>query len=326
MNARFIFSVVVALIIGGIGGFFVSGLNKKVVPIHEQCQIKFNYINEQLGCEPKQNIRKHEYTAFVFQLKKFIEEEVKNKKVKHVSVYFRDLEYGPTFGIHEQEKFAPASLLKVPVLIAYLNLAEKDPSLFKKKLSYTKVVALVQQPDSIPKLEPNKPYPIDELLSRMIIYSDNLSYWLLINYLTKNYPSESPHIQTIRELGLIYPKSSSESTITVKSYASVFRQLYNSSYLSTEMSEKALGLLSQSKYKNALVAGIPKDIKVAHKFGELEGLPNGEKQLHDCGIVYYVSNPYLLCIMTRGDNFNELNEVIKEVSRKVYAEVDARKY
>ena len=83
------------------------------------------------------------------------------------------------------------------------------------------------------------------------------------------------------------------------------------------MSEKALGLLQKSEFHKGLVAGVPSGTIVAHKFGERDGLTIGEKQLHDCGIIYYPGNPYLLCVMTRGDNFDELAGVVFDVDGDV---------
>jgi hypothetical protein len=56
-------------------------------------------------------------------------------------------------------------------------------------------------------------------------------------------------------------------------------------------------------YNDGLKAGIPANIELAHKFGErgIIGMNGREqKQLHDCGIIYYPKHPYILCIMTRG--------------------------
>jgi hypothetical protein len=56
---------------------------------------------------------------------------------------------------------------------------------------------------------------------------------------------------------------------------------------------------------------------VAHKFGERGGIEGGQ-QLHDCGIVYSQSGPYVLCIMTRGRSLEELKTVIADLSKIVY--------
>ncbi len=63
---------------------------------------------------------------------------------------------------------------------------------------------------------------------------------------------------------------------------------------------------------------------VAHKFGERSFLDKKTKQLHDCGIVYHPAKPYVLCVMTRGDDFDKLSAVLRSVSALVYQEVDAQ--
>ena len=100
--------------------------------------------------------------------------------------------------------------------------------------------------------------------------------------------------------------------------------MFNASYLSRESSERGLAYLAHSDFQNGLVAGVPQGITVAHKFGERVSA-NGAKQLHDCGIVYYPTRPYLLCVMTRGDDFSKLTEVIQSVSRIVYQSVDEQR-
>jgi poly(A) polymerase Pap1 len=88
------------------------------------------------------------------------------------------------------------------------------------------------------------------------------------------------------------------------------------------MSNKALEVLSQTEFDECIHGSVPEGTKVAHKFGERK---NGkEQQLHDCGIVYYPQNPYLLCVMTKGKNISELLPIIKHVSKEVYDEVSSR--
>jgi len=109
--------------------------------------------------------------------------------------------------------------------------------------------------------------------------------------------------------------------MNVVDYAAFFEILYNATYLNKEMSEKALAILTKSTFNYGLVGGVPIGVEVAHKFGER--IFEEYKQLHDCGIIYKENNPYLLCIMTRGDmmegdNFNDLAMVIKKISEQVY--------
>jgi beta-lactamase class A len=127
--------------------------------------------------------------------------------------------------------------------------------------------------------------------------------------------------QVYKDLGVDITEAESNPSgniLSVKNYAAFFRILYNASYLNTDMSEKALKLLSQIKFTKGLKAGIPSDVNISHKFGERQYLSTGEKQLHDCGIVYHPTKPYLICVMTRGNDFAAQTNMIKKVSASVY--------
>lgn len=152
----------------------------------------------------------------------------------------------------------------------------------------------------------------------MIQKSDNTGVLVLLNNI------KSEHLKEVFDsVSVPFKDTITEVPVRVKDYAGFFRVLYNSSYLDRQMSEKALEILSKSKYVNGLRKGVPPEVIVANKFGERT---NGEKmtdiQLHDCGIIYYPKRPYLLCVMTRGDNFGNQEKVIEELSRFVYNEVD----
>jgi beta-lactamase class A len=111
-----------------------------------------------------------------------------------------------------------------------------------------------------------------------------------------------------------------------REYSVLYRALYNGTYLSRHLSEEALELLSNSTFRSGLVAGVPPEIPVAHKFGVRDAADNplegsAYEELHDCGIVYYPDHPYFLCIMTRGENFADLEAVIAGLSKTTWDEV-----
>jgi hypothetical protein len=161
----------------------------------------------------------------------------------------------------------------------------------------------------------------------MIKYSDNKAYYVLLDKLHLISPDRDLLKDTFVELGIVDPKDLLDNTISVKSYSSIFIQLFNSSYINNrKSSENVLSLLAESEWKNGLNAGVPVDINIAHKFGERFNFDgNGLDQLHDCGIVYYPENPYLLCVMTRGNDYGQLAKVINEISKMFYEEFDSRK-
>jgi beta-lactamase class A len=281
-------------------------------------QGQWEYINPLLSCGDLGAEIGREITPFKHAVQEKVDEFIKSGKATHISVYYRDLNNGPWFGIAEKELFTPASLLKVPELMDYYREAEKTPGILHEKIKYSGVNFDADAGETIypaVQAEYGKTYTVDELLRLMIVYSDNNALMLLGN---RGW-SFLDRIYTV--MGLPFPEFSGENyQLTVKNYAEFFRILFNASYLNQEMSDKALQMLASTDFRSGLVAGVPKGIIVAHKFGER--VTPEEKQLHDCGIVYYPKRPYLLCVMTRGADMGNLISVISGVSRTAYDEVD----
>lgn len=244
--------------------------------------------------------------------------------ITHLSVYFRNLNNWGWFWVNEKEYFSPASLMKLPILISYIKKSESEPWLLNQKLIYKKNSHLPIYKQNIPpenQLLEWEEYSLREVLQYMIIYSDNHASSLLEELL----PIEDLQ-KTFTDIWLIFPEmknGSFDNNVRVTDYASFFRILFNSSYLNRENSEKVLNILSKIDFKAWLAAWVPENIKVSHKFGE-RGIIwsnwNEEKQLHDCGIVYYPNHPYLLCIMTRWYDWNKLKAIISDISQIFYTE------
>jgi beta-lactamase class A len=279
----------------------------------------YKFISPLLECESYSEgnfLRSKEMES---SLQKLIERINLDSDIGHISIYFRDLNNGPWLGFNEDEKFTPASLLKVPVMIAYFKKAQESPGYLEKELVYEKVASkneFIPKIKSDVKLQAGKKYPIKDLIRFMIASSDNESARVLIENIDPVFL-----VKVYSDLMIPVPGESggSENFMTVKEYASFFRILYNASYLNSEMSEMALKILSESSFKDGLVSGVPENVLVSHKFGER--ITDNLMQLHDCGIVYKEDKPYLICVMTRGENFEKLKWVIKATSERIWNEI-----
>jgi beta-lactamase class A len=283
----------------------------------------YQFINPLLECEIMPESGVQELRPASETVRRVINQYVERGVLTDSAVYFRDLNNGPWFGSNERALFAPASLFKVPLMVAVLKQAESNPSLLSQVLEFEAPVMeslVTQNIDPSTPIEPGKSYTVEELLERMIAQSDNEAMALLSTSI-----DEQSLLAVERDLGLVVAEGADgERAITVKSYAGIFRMLFNASYLNRQMSEKALGILSKSAYTAGIPAKLPDDIIVAHKFGErvmstLDGTV--QKQLHDCGIVYFPDRPYLLCVMTRGSDLQQLTKVVRDVSEVVYNDV-----
>lgn len=325
MNARIVTLGIGIFMAGLFAGLSVSFLKSAFFPEETTSrQVRqgsgYSFINPLLECEVSEGLLDARKENFHDDLEEYITGLKKDNSLSDAAVYFRDLNNGPTFGINDQSGFFPASLLKVPILMTYYHVAEKDPFILKDTIHFEAprdFGTLYQNIVPQQELVPGENYTVEELIQRMIAYSDNQAAFLLANSLP-----ETDFESLFEMLGL--DRDTLEKTgvkLTVKEYASFFRILFNSSYLSPEYSEKALRLLNETDFSDALKAGVPEGVSVAHKFGEA-GTGDRERQLHDCGIVYFPNHPYLACIMTRGRDTETLKKSIKAISRFIYSKID----
>lgn len=306
-------------------GFVVGIFWPRATP-ELNCRQGLTFISASARCGSNSVISKAAYSSLRNNLIDVIESWKKTGKVSQASVYFRDLHSsGPTFSIDANTSFSPASLLKVPMALTFLRLSEEEyPDLLSRKLTPVKEEwELVQYFNPQRSAEYGRRYSISELLDFSLRYSDNTSYFALYNYLVNDIPEgEGELLQTFKELGILDSDAGIANFISVREYSALFRQLYNASYLGPELSNSTLSRLGG--LEQGIKGGVPAGVRVASKFGE-RGFDDGFKQLHDCGIVYYPDNPYIICIMTEGTDWDDLSEVIREVARMVYREVDSRR-
>jgi beta-lactamase class A len=290
----------------------------------------YEYINPLIDFDNIDFIKTREAKNLQKELNNFVHAEIQdNPNITHISVYYRDLNTGVWIGINEKEKFALASLTKIPLMIAHYKMAEKDPQHLEQKYIYSfdeEAFRWVLDDNRYPKyqLEEGKEYTLDDFINQLVIHSNNTVLPFLSNDNYGNYVDK-----IYFDLGITNPYlTEDENAITVREYSSFFRILYNATYLSKEMSSKALELLSRSSYDLGLAKGIPEDIVLANKFGERnyeteEGVLE-LKQIHDCGIIYHPEKPYVLCVMTRGLNQPIQRRAISEISSIVYKRVDGK--
>ncbi len=233
--------------------------------------------------------------------------------VSDAAVYFRKMNDGSWMSLSGNNAFKAGSLIKVPFLICYLKQVEENKLSLKQKFRYdTPQGVMPLQTFQGKTIQAGQSYSLEELLYYMIVESDNNATYVL----GKN--MEVSALQKVfSDLGLNKPQLSDMNySINAIDYSKFFRVLYNASYLKEEYSSYALQLLTQCKFKSGMVKGLSPSTLVAHKFGEQKR--DDESELSESGIVYNGNNTYLLTVMTRGKNIQELPEVISEISRQTF--------
>jgi beta-lactamase class A len=100
--------------------------------------------------------------------------------------------------------------------------------------------------------------------------------------------------------------SISENKTTPKETGDLLKKIYD------ENNQKIIDSITETIFENWIVAGIPDEIMVAHKFGREEGVVN------DAGIIFG-SKPFVLVIMSDKVLTREADAVFPELAKMIYS-------
>ena len=279
----------------------------------------YKYINPVLLCNTNTERDDNKDVALTGKLQSYIEQS----KNKNISVYFLNLGKSKWAGVGESQTYTPASMLKVPTMVAILKYIESHEELLSKEVLYKgdfddNKAEFFQPKEAI---QPGHAYSVDQLLQYMVQNSDNNATRLLHEVI-----DERALANIYINLGLQIPTAGADF-MSPKTYSLFLRLLYNSTYLTRAMSEKAVELMVESNFSPGLRGGVPESVEVAQKFGERQMVTDDgtvtSRELHDCGIIYSPTAPYILCVMSRGDDFDTLATQIREISQLVYDQVNS---
>jgi len=237
--------------------------------------------------------------------------------VAAASVAYTDLESGRSSAIEPTRRFQPASLLKLPIAMAWMRRGETDPGALDRAIPFRGATAR-ESPTGPGALISGQTYTPRDLLDRMIRWSRNDAKAAL---------REALGDEALRAIYLAidvpwpFSDPGHEPLLTVADFARMFRVLYDASVLHAAASDDLLAMLAHTAYPAGLRAGIPPSIQVAHKWGLriLADTPAARSvQLHDCGIVYRPNRPFLLCVMTEGRKEADQAALIAELARAAW--------
>lgn len=288
----------------------------------------YQFINPLLSCDIDENIPYGDLSPIRTAVSKEIDVLVREGKAQRIGYYFRDIDYGHWTGVHESDRFIPASMMKLPILISYLRESQTNASLLSSTMALPQGADANEGEYFKPPhpLTQGRSYTIQQLLDAMIMESDNNASNVL-----SAHASTTVLADVYGAFGVEPVMDPNTDTVSPMEYSRFFRILYNASYIGRTRSTAALEMMAKSTFTQGIVAGLPSGSTVSHKFGErtittldkASGRAIAEtKYLSDCGIVYYPRTPYMICVMTQGKNFDDLAEAIARVSKVTYDQID----
>ncbi len=233
-----------------------------------------------------------------------------------IGVYFEFLPSGTSIGVNDRDEYAIASLIKTPLVMASYRQIEKG--VLKKEDTIEMTEKLINKGfGTLWQRGVGTKITVAELISIVLKESDNTASAML-----RSVVPEEELKKVFDGLDINTDQGQEILTISPKSYSSIMRSLYLSSYLERESSNEILNILTQTNFKDKIEAGIPEGIPVAHKIGiwDLDSKNGSGIVYNDCGIIYAPGRPYLLCIMTKSTEA-KAQEHMSKISRMVYSYV-----
>lgn len=253
-------------------------------------------------------------TIINFQpLRQQVKDYLKKSGVNY-SFYFEYLFTGSNIRAGENNQLVGASLMKIPIVMDLYKAAEMG------KINLDQEVTVVQpqtgdDPDygNTAKLVPGQKINLREAAKIALTESDNTAAYTVFNAIQGKLSAEDQTINNLDVETRVDDSSKGKvALIDSRAYSSFLRCLYFSCQLSKDHSEEILSYLTDSTDNSRLAAGLPNNVKVAHKIGSFSTITQS-----DCGIVYVPDRRYMVCIMLDEDKDKAAAD-IKELSKIIY--------
>lgn len=205
------------------------------------------------------------------------------------ALYVIDLESGYSFGENQDETLTAASLIKLPVIAALYVESEAGN------------IKLDDKPAG-------SSFTFRQLAEEMGKKSNNQAQLTVANALGRD------KIQSVIDSLGMKDTSYLENETTAVDVGLFLQKLWEGEIVSQKSRDEILSFLTDTIYEDWLPAGVPDEVRVAHKYG---------REVHvvsDAGIIYS-KRPFVLVVMSQGIIEKEADTVIPEISKIVYDEI-----
>lgn len=245
---------------------------------------------------------------------------------------FQNVQTGETILWNEHQIFHAASTMKTPVMIeVYKQVAAGTLSLSDSVLIKTTFKSIVDSstyqlnPEDDSELElytrTGTKILLSDLVYQMIINSSNLATNIIIEMVGAKNTTQTMRdfgakdIQVLRgvEDSKAFAKGLNNTT-TAYDLLIIFEKMAAGKLINEKSCEAMIKILLDQKHNSIIPALLPKEVKVAHKTGFINGLH------HDSGIVFLLDGrKYVLVILSKGlEDEKAAVEIMAKVSEMIY--------
>lgn len=234
------------------------------------------------------------------------------------SISIKDLKTGISYNYNENQVVSSASTIKLLIMAEIMNLVNQNVLSLKQRVTIDKVKKV---PYSIlTMLEDENSYSLKDIITLMIIQSDNTATNILIDLAGMNNINNY-----IRELGLLNTvlqrkmmdfnarNEGRDNFTTSKDMANFMELLYDKKIINENYSRLMLDILKMQLDRSMAYMYVPDEVIIAHKTGELDCIEN------EVGIFYTEKKDYIFSMLTwEAESNNYAREIVGKTAKIVY--------
>lgn len=225
------------------------------------------------------------------------------------AIVIKNLRTGESYVQNEKRNFEAASLYKLWVLgTAYKQIAEgrlsRDEIITKDVKELNDIFEIGTE--SAELTEGTVTMNVKDAIDKMITISDNYAALLLVSKIRNSNVSSFMKGQGFSNSKLGQPPQTTPSDIAL-----FYERLYSGAIIDRESCAEMIDLLSRQKLNDGIPKYLPKDVKVAHKTGELGGFK------HDAGIIFG-RDPILIVVLSESNSPQGAAERIAKLSQNIF--------
>ena len=237
-----------------------------------------------------------------------------------------DLNDGIYWGENDHLQFIAESVIKIPVMAAVLAAVEKQ------ELSLSQEIVLKREhfvggSGVLQHLSPGVRLPVDDLLTLMIIQSDNTATNLLIDLIgieaiQQIMVNVGMGESEINRKLVVYPPNAKNNLITAADVSLLLKSLATGTVVSQHSCEQMINLLKKQQIRNGLPAYLPADdgefigTTPAWELANKPGWDTGRQ--HDVGIFYAGKRIVTVSVLSKDVDPVVALDTLGKIGKEIY--------
>lgn len=245
-----------------------------------------------------------------------LENELKQLPGK-VGFYYKNLSTKEIITYNEGANFSPASIIKLPIIMAVYKMAYQGKISLETQISI-KEIEKMPSCGAINSFSYEPELDMKTLCALMITISDNTATNVLINHIgMENLNQEfiEMGLKNTRINRILFDKEASKKNIqnivTPLEMGDLLEQLYSKQFVSEEVSQEIVDILCRQQINHKLKEMLPPGTRAAHKTGEDDDISN------DVGIIYGKED-FIVCYLSNETLPYVFNPFIRKTTKLLF--------